>query len=436
MVNVHRAQQAMGSIYLPPRGLVILAAYQNVPYTLDSAAVWDIFNKQGYDYQPSSGSAATGSVADFFRAQSNGAYVPVFDVAGPVTLPKNRAPYGGSMANAPQMIIDACTKVDGKVDFSQYDFNNDGSIDFVYVLYAGVGANDYNGPTEAVWAHQNTVGGSHKYDGKKLYNYVCSGEIDGVTLDRTAVGTICHEFGHLIGLPDYYDADGSTNGNTAGLTPNQWSPMDVGCYNNDANSPPNYSLYDKEFMGWLTPKELEKDAQETITLGTDFDEGYKISCGDTVYYIENRQISGWDVGLYGHGLLVWRVVYNASAWSNNRVNSDTKNIRFTVVPSDGGNQVGLITNNNQEVLHWAMDDVYPGNGNKTSLSFGEGYALTDIAEKDGKITFKLNGGAIETGVEGQEPRAESRKMLRNGQVVIIRDGKAYTIFGQSIYLTK
>jgi M6 family metalloprotease-like protein len=434
--RVHKAPKAIGTVYLPPKGLVILAAYQNVPYTLDSAAVWDIFNKPGYAYQPEVGTPATGSVADYFRAQSNGAYVPEFDVIGPVTLPSNRATYGGAMSNAAQMIIDACEKVRNKVDFSQYDFNNDNRIDFVYVLYAGVGANDYNGPAEAVWAHQSIVNTSTTYNGKRLASYVCSGEIDGVTLDRTAVGTICHEFSHMLGMPDYYDADGGTNGNTAGMTPKQWSPMDEGCYNNYANTPPNYSLYDKEFMGWLTPKVLEKDAQETITLGTGYDEGYKIAKGDTVYYIENRQISGWDQGLYGHGLIVWRLVYNASVWSNNRVNSDVKNIRFTVAPADGGKQVGWlykkISEGVYEDLHLMMDDVYPGNGNRTSLSFGEGYDISDISEAGGLITFKLNGGGTVTGVKNDGMMNDgmmSEKVLIDGKVMIIRGDKAYNILG-------
>ena len=40
--------------------------------------------------------------------------------------------------------------------------------------------------------------------------------------------------------------------------------------------------------------------------------------------------------------------------------------------------------------------------------------------------------AVETAIEQTTMRAESNKMLRNGQVVILREGKAYNLFGQEI----
>ena len=40
--------------------------------------------------------------------------------------------------------------------------------------------------------------------------------------------------------------------------------------------------------------------------------------------------------------------------------------------------------------------------------------------------------AVETAIEQTTMRAESNKMLRNGQVVILREDKAYNLFGQEI----
>ena len=436
--RIAQAPASVGKINLAPRGLVILVSYKDLAFQAenDSAAMSQMMNKTGYDYN-----GATGSARDYFIAQSNGQYQPVFDIVGPVTLPGNRVDYGGNsggrdvLSKVQQMIVDACNAVDAKVDFTLYDNDGDNKIDFVYVLYAGIAENDIDGESDAVWSHNSSAEGKNKsYDGKKLANYACSGEIDGVTHERAGIGTISHEFGHVIGLPDYYDTDGSTNGSTSGRTPNEWSIMDYGCYNNGANTPPNYSLYDKEFMGWLTPNELTPETKATISLGTGYDEGYKIQNGDTVLYIENRQQTGWDLGLYSHGLIVWRLVYDASVWSNNRVNSDINNIRFTILPADGGYMVGWVYKDkgggNYENLHLSTDDPYPGHQEKTSLKLKEGIELTEITEKDGVVSFKVNGGDVSSNISVQNAAYGVQKIMREGQIYIVRGDKAYTLTGQ------
>ena len=395
--RAQRAPKAVGKKNLAPRGLVVLAAFKDLPYvdTNDSLGMWEMMNKPGYDYE-----GATGSARDYFIAQSDSQYMPFFDVVGPVTLPQDRSYYGrntssqeGTDANAGQMIVDACKLVDNVVDFTLYDNDKNGEVDFVYVIYAGIGENDRNSVPEAIWAHNYTVASKNCYlDGKKLGYYACSGEIDGVTEGRNGIGVICHEFGHVIGLPDYYDTKYSTNFDNW-LTPNFWSIMDQGCYNNGAKTPPSYSIFDKYFFGWATPKFLAKDDQRNITIGTGYDDAYQITGGttlkpytvtDTTFYIENRQQTGWDEYLPGHGMVVWQVVYNATAWNNNMPNNVAYKPRYTVlsaVPGPIGNEDGS-----------AMNNPFPGAGNVTTFTPFEGCALTAITEENGVITFKFNGG--------------------------------------------
>ena len=447
-LQAYRAPQSVGKINLAPRGLVILVSYKDLAFQAenDSAAMSDMMNKLGYDYN-----GATGSARDYFIAQSNGQYQPVFDVVGPVTLPKNRADYGGNIGgdntdkDPKQMIVDACKAVDAKVDFTKYDNDGDNKIDFVYILYAGIGENDFDGEKDAVWAHNNSAYSKNcTLDKKRLDNYACSGEIDGITKARSGIGTFCHEFGHVIGFPDYYDTTYGTNYNQ-GLTPNNWSTMDHGCYNNDVNTPPNYSIFDKYYFGWVTPKVLAPGAQLTITLGTEYDEGFQIngneslvlfSHPDTVYYIENRQLQGWDAALPGHGLLVWQVVYNASAWSANTPNNVAYKPRYTVISAAGG-YIGFDfclkedDKGNCTLYEKSTYNTFPGSKNVTSIKLIEGIELTDIAEKDGKITFKVNEGDVVSGdakIQNTEYRVQ--KILRNGQIFILRGDKTYTIMGQ------
>ena len=422
-----RAPQATGIPAPVPRVLVILVSYADVKMqTKNSVQAMDsLFNAPGYAYN-----GATGSARDYFIAQSDSAYTPVFDVVGPVTLANNRKYYGENSSGntdkrAREMVKEACQAVDATVDFSLYDSNNDGIVDAVYVIYAGIGANDIGGDEEAVWPHQSTVSGL-TLDGKQIRTYACSGEIDGVAKDRTGIGPICHEFGHAIGMPDYY-----STGPSSAYIVCEWSVMDYGMYNNGANTPPNYSIFDKQYMGWATVDELEAGAQADITLTTAYGNGYKMNAGETAYYIENRQKKGWDAYLPGHGMLLWQVKYSQADWTSNRVNYTNTSPRYSLISA----AYGLMTNGDQHFS--SAEDPFPGSTDIRSYTPSEGYALTDITEKNGIVTFKLNGGAPDdpTAVEQlllKDTHAKGRKLLENGQLLILRGDKRYNALGIEI----
>ena len=425
-----RMPQKVGQPNLAPRGLVILASYQDVAIAdyNTQAAIDSMMNLFGYDYHGS-----TGSASEYFSDQSNGQYVPVFDVVGPVTLPNNRAYYGrntggdGTDVNPRQMIVDACKLVDDQVDFTLYNNDGDNLIDFVYVIYAGIGENDRNSVSDAVWAHNNSAASMNCWlDGLKLSNYACSGDIDGITLDRNGIGVVCHEFGHVIGLPDYYDASRGENVFW------EWSIMDYGCYNHDALTPPNYSIFDKYFMGWATPKFLPKDSALTIHMTAAYDDAYQIAGGDslehynstqTIYYIENRQPVSWDAYLPGHGMIVWRVEYNQSKWNSNRVNETSNVIRYSVVSAKWGLMNGSLS---------SAEDPFPGSIGKQTFTPIDGCELTEITEEEGVLSFLYNGGAPDTpaGIESiQNSGFSIQKTLRDGQLLILRGDKWYTATG-------
>jgi len=450
---LRRMPQTVGTVNLAPRGLVILVSYADLAYqSINTQEAMDsMMNVAGYDYN-----GATGSVRDYFIAQSDSAYQPVFDVVGPVTLSQNRAYYGTNGSNgsdklAYQMIIDACQAVDDQVDFTRYDNDNNGEIDFVYVLYAGIGENDKNSVAESVWPHNwyvySGAGKSIYLDGKRLNNYACSGEIDGVSGKRNAIGTLAHEFGHVIGLPDYYDTAGGTNW-TDYLTPNDWSIMDQGCYNNDGKTPPNYSVFDKYFIGWATPEILKAGDSINVTLTTDYNCGYQITGGTEllpcttantiIYYIENRQQVGWDAGLSGHGMIVWKVNYNASAWAANTPNNVYSNMRYQLMAADGSAMIGLVPGESS-YAHTGATDAFPGTANITSYTPTANCAMTDITESGDTIYFKYNGGRTIPVDPTAIDRSSSpwggdrgRLILRDGQIIIVRDDKQYNIIGTQI----
>ena len=450
----------VGTRNLAPRGLLILAAFSDVPFRQENtkAAIDSMMNLSGYDYSYTYGGrtyTATGSARDYFIAQSDSQYMPVFDVVGPVTLPQPVAYYGtntngdGTDIRKQQLAVDACKAADEIADFSRYDNNNDGVVDFVYVLFSGMGEAD-GGASQTVWPHNSNMP-YHKLqlDGKWLYSYACSGEINGFTDNRTGIGTICHEFGHVLGLPDYYDIYYKDNYDHC-LTPNAWSVMDQGTYCNEGLTPPNYSVYDKYWMGWATPEILAAESRQDVALTTAYDDAYQITGGatllpytdtHTIYYIENRQKKGWDAYIPGHGMLVWKVQYNQSRWSGNTVNTTADAPLLTVLSANGGTIGAMpgVVNVGDGAGGYITDDdnPFPGSAGVQTFTPFDGCALTDITEQDGVVTFKFNGGAPEdpTTVEQlflPDTRAKGRKLLENGQLLILRGNKRFNAQGIEI----
>lgn len=414
-----RVAQDVGNINLAPRGIVILANYKNLSYKSENTqtAMNDMMNADSYTYGGTQNSAR-----QYFISQSGGKYQPVFDVVGPVTVSKDYSYYGkdGSEEGDDQypcdLIVEACKLADSEfnVDFTKYDNDKDGYIDFVYVIYAGKGQAD-GGAANTIWPHNWSVQSALQYksgisfsksetkvDGLYIDNYACSGELNGTSGDRNSIGTICHEFGHVLGLPDYYDTEYGTNAKKY-YTPGGWDIMDSGSYNGDNDSgtcPPNYSPWEKAFFGWITPVNLGSTPQ-SLSLkanGTDGYVAYQINSlgsyqspttAGQCYYIENRQQKGWDTYLPGHGLLIWSVNYNKTAWENNEPNNTAGSPKYTIVSATG-----------KKTNIGTSADPFPGtNGTKTSWTGISDKPLKNIDEKNGIITcdFISAGGSVDPG---------------------------------------
>lgn len=384
------------------RGLVILAQYQDIKFTEKSTS--ELF-KELIDGQGYKGDLASGSVRDYFTDQSNGLFTPEFDVVGPVTLPQKRVYYGGDKEGekASQMIIDACILADKEhnVDFSRYDCNDDGTVDFIYVIYAGYGQAQ-GGPEESVWPQSSTL--EYVYwktlDGMYLGRYSCSCELNGSKGEQLdGIGTFCHEFSHILGLPDIYDPVYS---GCPGL--GYWDIMDIGSYNNDSRTPAGYTAMDKYTVGWLTPEILEepKENLRLEALGSSNRAYFIVSekNPNEYYTLENRQNQGWDAHLPGHGLLITHIDYDLKLWNMNRVNTSMAgHERVKLIPADQKNEQG------------DPGDTYPGSSNNTSFTdnskpaakwhSGEkvGRPITNIREEDGIIQFDFMSG---TGIHKQK----------------------------------
>ena len=400
---------------LAPKGVVILANFSD--QSMQSGHTQVTFDELCNSLNCTVNSGYP-SAAQYFADQSKGAYRPQFDVYGPVTLSRALSYYGadknneeGNDQHAADVVVEACILANQQdtINWADYDTNNDGYIDFVYVIYAGKGQAD-GGSSETIWPHNWKVSNARSYGsctytaseckvgGKVIENYAMSSELSSNGL--CGIGTLCHEFGHVMGLPDLYDTNYNTNYESC-LTPNDWNIMDQGSYNADGHCPPNYDPWQKDFFGWHTPVNLGSEPQN-VTLyanGTENYQAYQINAsgsyvGPTTsgerYYIENRQQTGWDAPLTGHGMLVWKVNFNASKWTNNEPNNTANSPYYTVV-SAYGTKIG--TDGNTNNCPW---NTFPGTKNVTTCTLVSGRALTDITEASNIVTCKFNNGASDT----------------------------------------
>ena len=299
-------------------------------------------------------------------------------------------------------MVEACILANQQytINWADYDSNNDGKVDFVYLIYAGKGQAD-GGSSETIWPHNWSIESARYYGictysdseckvgGKKLDNYACSGEMSGNSLG--GIGTLCHEFGHVMGLPDLYDTNYGTNYKQK-LTPNDWNIMDGGSYNGDGHCPPNYDPWEKEFFGWHTTINLGNEGQ-SVTLyanGTENYQAYQINSSGkyvsattsgTRYYIENRQAVGWDAPLTGHGMLIWKVNFDATKWTNNEPNNTANNPYYTVV-SASGSKIGWDGSTDNCPMN-----TFPGSAKVKSWNGVSGKPLLNIAETNKVVTL-------------------------------------------------
>ena len=384
------------------KGLVILVEYTDVNFqsNYDPQVYFSrMLNEDGF-----ADNGATGSARDYFVQNSGGEFLPEFDVYGPVTLPHPQAYYGGNGIaqidiRAYEMAIDACAAIDGDVDFTEYDRDGNGVIDNVFIFYAGRGEAS-GGGENCVWPHSaditqilGTGADPVMYDGVQLDHYACANERQASGID--GIGTFVHEFSHVLGLPDLY-ATSSNFGSNSSFTPGEYSVMDHGPYNNNSRTPPHYSAFELEALGWRELKVLENDGGVVLPDVADGGGCKVVNPGnaDEYYIFEYRSGNGWDAYIPGHGMLVWHVHYDPVIWTGNVVNNSPDHQYVDLVEADGIQSEST-----------RAGDPFPGTAGITSFTDktvpafkfwngrSAGLPLTDIRENDGYASFNYGTGS-------------------------------------------
>ncbi|MDY6092545.1 MAG: M6 family metalloprotease domain-containing protein [Prevotella sp.] len=436
------------------RGLVIMVNFSDVKFVTDDPhQTWDdILNKEGYEGFESI--PAKGSVHDYFYAQSNGQFDLSFDVIGPIDMPKASTYYGKNGSdldvNAGELVAEACKAAVDQVNFKDYDWDGDGWVDQVFVLYAGYGEAVEGADANLLWPHKYQLRGYAAYrsglqlDGVKVDAYAIGCELEGLptsALRLTGLGTFCHEFSHCLGLVDVYDTEYSNGLDMM----TSYDLMSEGWNNGKGFWPCNYTSYERMSCGWVNPVVLDKPA--TITEMKSISENGEFylvrndcssSTVDEYYLIENRQKVGWDAQIPGSGVMILHVNYDEAKWFQNIVNNDINDLGLSYFPANNRWMSGKYTpypyfsNDSLTDTSYPAANVYNYNLKNTKKM---GKPITKIAvDANGLASFLFCGGVEATAITPAVADGKKRMDAFKGKHVIVFDEAGRKVDEQSVFM--
>lgn len=291
--------------------LVILIDFPDKLYTSGLTAATQA------DFQDllfSEGVLSTGSMREFYIENSGGEFLMAGDVAGWYTAANDASYYtnfcdgshgmGAYPNNAQALVQEALALADPDVDFAEYDNDNDGYVEGVFVVHAGTGYEESGSDCE-IHSHKWSIS-AVQYDGVWISTYSIEPEESPSSGGIIPIGVFCHEFGHVLGLPDLYDTDYTSSG--AG----RWAVMAGGSYNNQSRTPAQFCAWSKYQLGWAEPTIVDSNmvdveipaAATTSTVFRIWKQGQVTS---QYFLVENKYKTGFDSYLPGEGLLIWHV---------------------------------------------------------------------------------------------------------------------------------
>lgn len=446
-------------------GIVLLIEFPDMKFSMDDP--WQHYNdmmmKPGFDYAFSETSKYrhNGSIHDYFYDCSDGKYDLQLEVFGPLMMPDSVRHYAAhSDRLAWEMIVKGCQQLDDSIDFSRFDNDGDGIIDFVASIYAGPGSNASGvSENQAIWPHQWTIGaaggGQNYVDSLLISTYVCVNETYGGRPD--GMGTFCHEFSHILGLPDLYYG--------SNMTPSGYDLMDDGAYNLNGFRPAAYTAYERYELGWLQPTPLTEADIYTLPALTMESKAYIVPVTQGIddpregeyYLFENRQPYAWDEYLPGFGMLVWHIDYEASRWAVNSPNGWSTHQCVDLVEANGKKNDSSVPFPGSAGRTSFTDDTKPAfrgwtnPGHNTSAMDVRlekpiyNIRLSELAPElvpsdaiegetfyDVKFDFLVDISAIKEICVENNVSGTARIEVREGRTIINTGQRSYDLFGRSL----
>ena len=228
----------------------------------DNTSYWiSDFTVDHYQQMLFGKSAGARSMYNYYLEQSGGTYAVDGHVYGWVKVPHSEAYYGvNEGARVPELIRDAVQALGNSVPWAQYDSNDDGIVDHVQFVHAGIDQSA-GGPIWTIWAHSSTVDPAAPTSDPNIVvgPYTIEPE-DGT------IGVFCHEFGHNLGLPDLYDTIYSGEDSTG-----FWTLMSSGSWlgaKGEAlgTDPPSLGPWERAQLQFVNPVVVNPGQAKTVLL--------------------------------------------------------------------------------------------------------------------------------------------------------------------------
>jgi len=345
--QLSEVQAISGTVRIP----IILVGFQGKPFTKSKSEFEMLFNQLNY-----TAGGRTGSLRDYFRANSYGQMDLQVDIFGPYTLPNPISYYDyntTSLANTQEMASMAVDSMvlRGGANLSSYSNpNKSGYALAPHIIFAGYSQHRSGvQPGQSIWPHASTIRPERQHNGIRTDRYSCSAELRGSSgTNIENIGVVAHEIGHsVLGLPDFYDVGKEADGGQS-VDLGAWDLMASGSNSNDGATPPYFSAYARVAVGWVEEKTLTTST--SITIPNPATEGvvYRINTpnSDEYFLLENRQkiTGGWDAYIPASGLMIYHVDKNNPGWASsgtnyNKINSNPAKRGYYV------KQAGCVTAN-------------------------------------------------------------------------------------------
>jgi immune inhibitor A len=270
--------------------------------------------------------------------------------------------FGTYPHNARKLAEDAVWAANPYVDFSQYDNDNDGEVDALYIIHAGPGA-EWTGSVDDIWSHAWSCYNDPNVDGVTVDRYSMEPEYWSSPNDMTC-GVYVHEIGHVFGVPDLYDTDYSSRGL------GRWSSMAGGSWNGSAgNSPAHFDAWSRAFLGFVTPTNVTGSisnapfpaVENTPTVYRLWTDG---QAGPQFFLAENRQKTGFDSALPQGGILIYHIDENESGNTNEWYPGYTSSGHYKVALEQADGDWDL----EQNTSSGDNGDPYPGSSNNRTFN--------------------------------------------------------------------
>lgn len=372
------------------RLLMVLVNFGDTQPTFSQSDFDNMMNGEGY--------AGIGSFRDYYLEASYGKLDISTTVTRWVTLPYDKSYYGSE--GAVNIIRDALTELDSEINLADFDNDKDGVLDGLAVIHQGAGQ-EYSGSAADIWSHSSTIYGM-AFDGIQVRRYTIEPERLGTNGPISTIGVVCHEFGHNLGAPDFYDTDYENSGGEYCGT-GRWDLLGSGAWNgNYGDRPAGINMWQKIQLGWCEPTVLSESADVSGMKSADKEPAaYRMdtTVPGEYFIMENRQQSGsFDYALPGHGLIIYHV---DESLIRNTVVENTLNASFPQAIYTVCSSSGTEPNSSTSSFGNINSDAAPFPGTRGMTEFSDltlpsaksrsgrySYqALSNITEANGEISF-------------------------------------------------